>query len=272
MLKERLTYHTGQWIPESQAGIHIYDSQFMFGDAVFEMARTFNHKFFLLEEHVDRLFRSMDFLKIPITKTKKEVINLCEKAFDINKDHFVGDEKYLDECRIMIIVSRCPLAIYREVFELKKGQSWNEPTWIINVWPLSKTGKALGHFYDTGVNAVIPQQPQIPAKFLENKVKNRSRMHYQVANLQVASYNMGRDTMPLLLDDDGFVTESTGANFVMIKDGNLVVPELRNMLRGSSMMYILEVIAPQLGLEVITKNFDVYDVMNCDEASHGSNN
>lgn len=265
-IKERLTYHCGEWIPESQAHIHIYDSQFMFGDAVFEMARTFNQKYFLLEEHVDRLFRSMAYLKIPITKTKEEVIGLCHETFDINKDHFKGDDKYKDECRVMINVSRGPLAIYREVFELKKGQAWDEPTWIVNVWPLSKTAKALGHFYDTGVNAIIPPQLQIPARFLENKVKNRSRMHYQVANLQVASYNLGNDVMPLLVDDDGFITESTGANFIIVKDNKLIVPELRNMLRGSSMMYIVEKLAPSLGIEVVSKNFDLYDVMNCDEA------
>ena len=38
-----------------------------------------------------------------------------------------------------------------------------------------------------------------------------------MANLQVKPF--GKDAIPLLLDEDGFVTESTGANFLMIKDG-----------------------------------------------------
>jgi branched-chain amino acid aminotransferase len=259
-IKQRVTYHSGEWIPESEASIHIYDSQFMYGDGVFEMARTFNHKFFLLEEHIDRLFRSMKYLQIPITKTKEEVRSLCEMAFEKNKDHFPRGE----ECRVMINVSRGPLGIYKEVFKLSMGDNWNRPTWIVNVWPLSKTAKILGHFYETGVNAVIPSQRQIPSRLLENKVKNRSRFHYQVANLQVA--NLGNDVMPLLLDEDGFVTESTGANFLIIKDEKIVTPELRNMLRGSSMMYVIEVLAPQIGLEVVHKNFEPYDVLNCDEA------
>ena len=259
-LKERVTYHSGEWLPESEASIHIYDSQFMYGDAVFEMARTFNHEFFILDEHIDRIFRSMKYLRIPINKTKQEVKDLCLEAFERNKEHFPKGE----ECRIMINVSRGPLAIYREVFELKKGQKWNEPTWIINVWPLSKTASILGHFYETGVNAVITSQRQIPSSLLENKVKNRSRMHYQMANLEMA--NLGDDVMPLLLDPDGFITESTGANFVMIKDGVIITPELRNMLRGSSMVYIIEVLAPQIGIPVVHKNFEPYDVQNCDEA------
>ena len=75
-----------------------------------------------------------------------------------------------------------------------------------------------------------------------------------MANLQVKPY--GKDAVPLLLDEDGFITESTGANFLMVKDGKLIVPELRNMLRGSSMMYILETLAPQMGIEVIHRNFE----------------
>jgi branched-chain amino acid aminotransferase len=262
--KERVTYHCGEWVPESEASIHIYDSQFMFGDGVFEMARTFNHEFFLLEEHIDRLFRSMKYLQIPITKTKQEIIDLSKEALQRNIEHFPSGGKYHEECRLMINVSRGPLSIYREVFELQKGERWNEPTWIINVWPLRTTVTALGHFYDTGANAIIPSQRQIPSRLLENKVKNRSRMHYQVANLQVKGH--GKDAMPLLLDEDGFVTESTGANFLMVKDGKIVAPEQRNMLRGSSMTYILNTIAPKIGVEVEYRNFEPYDVMHCDEA------
>tara|TARA_R100000234_G_scaffold10953_1_gene6176 strand:+ start:4669 stop:5655 length:987 start_codon:yes stop_codon:yes gene_type:complete len=264
-LKERVTYQSGEWVPESQASLHIYDSQFMFGDGVFEMARTFNHKFFILDEHIDRLFRSMRYLQIPITKTKQEVRDLCEEALERNIEHFKqSGGGFTEECRILINVSRGPLSIYREVFELTKGEKWNEPNWIINVWPLSRTSKTLSHYFETGANAIIPSQRQIPSRLLENKVKNRSRMHYQMANLQVKPF--GKDAIPLLLDEDGFVTESTGANFLMIKDGKLIAPELRNMLRGSSMMYILETIAPQINLEVVHKNFEPYDVMQCDEA------
>jgi branched-chain amino acid aminotransferase len=264
-MTERQTYATGEWIPESKASIHIYDSQFMFGDGVFEMARTFNHEFFLLDDHIDRLFRSMRYLEIPITKTKDEVKSICYEAFERNRTFFERNfNSYPEECRLMINVSRGPLGIYREVFELQKGERWNEPSWIVNVWELSKTARTLSHFYDTGANAVIPSQRQIPSRLLENKVKNRSRMHYQIANLQMKG--LGKDALPLLLDEDGFVTESTGANFMMIKDGKLVCPELRNMLRGSSMMYVIDVIAPQLGIEVVHKNFEPYDVLECDEA------
>ena len=255
-MNERVVYHTGKWIPVSKAGIHIYDSQSFFGDGIFEMVRTFNQKYFILDEHIDRLFRSADYLHMSINYTKQEIINLCEETLERNKEHFPEGE----ECRLYINASRGPLLMYSEVFDKI------EPTLIIDTWPLSKTAKRLGHFYKTGVNAIVPVQRQIPARLLENKVKNVSRMHYQVANLEVANVNSDKDVMPLLIDEDGFVAEGTGANFIMIENGKIVTPELRNLLRGASMMYIIETLAPQLRIEVIHKNFDLYDVMNCDEA------
>lgn len=280
-MSERLTYVSGKWVTESEAKIHIYDSHFMFGTAVFEMARTFNHQYFLLDEHIDRLFRSMKYVQIPIDKTKEEIKELCEKAIEINKEHFssyrhnpeshserwrfdVAGRFHEEEVRLMINVSAGPLGIYREVFDLDENEDWNKPTWIINAWPLSKTAKTLTHLYDTGVNAVVTSQGQIPSRLLENKVKSRSRLHYHMANLEAAKH--GKDAHALLLDDDGFVTEGTGANFLLVKNGKLIVPELRNMLRGSSMMYIIENIAPKLKIPVVVKNFEPYDVLEADEA------
>ena len=48
-MNERVVYHTGDWVPVSKAGIHIYDSQSFFGDGIFEMVRTFNQEYFILE-------------------------------------------------------------------------------------------------------------------------------------------------------------------------------------------------------------------------------
>ena len=54
--KERMVFFNGNYVPESEAKISIYDSSLMFGDMVFEMTRSFNKKHFKLKEHIDRLF------------------------------------------------------------------------------------------------------------------------------------------------------------------------------------------------------------------------
>src|SRR5574338_921348 len=160
-MMERWTYINGEWVPEAAASLHIYDSGFMFGDSVFEMHRTFMHRHFLLNAHIDRLWTSMAYMQIPISKTKEEVRRLCDEA--IERNDFPSDDEY----RFMINVSRGPLEVYREVFELKPGQQWGEPTWIINVWPLSKTAKRLARFYDEPADACVTVQRQVPSQFIE---------------------------------------------------------------------------------------------------------
>src|SRR6185312_8367699 len=52
----RVVYFNGQFVPETEARVSIYDSALMFGDMVFEMTRSFNGKQFMLREHLERLY------------------------------------------------------------------------------------------------------------------------------------------------------------------------------------------------------------------------
>jgi branched-chain amino acid aminotransferase len=86
-----------------------------------------------------------------------------------------------------------------------------------------------------------------------------------MANIEVSQV-AGDNNWALLLDPDGFVAEGTGDNFFIVKDGILITPEGRNILRGISRNYILDELAPQLGIPRTTKNFGLFDVVNADEA------
>jgi len=53
---------------------------------------------------------------------------------------------------------------------------------------------------------------------LEPKAKNRNRIHYLMANVELSRYQ-GKNAWAVLLDPDGFLTEGTGSNFFLVKDG-----------------------------------------------------
>jgi branched-chain amino acid aminotransferase len=122
----------------------------------------------------------------------------------------------------------------------------------------------MGPLFDEGINAVITSQRAIPASLLEPKVKNRSRLHYMMANVE-AGQMKGKNNWALLLDPDGFIAEGTGDNFFIVKDGIIYTPEPRNILRGISRDYIFE-LSKELGLECIEKNIEPFDVYQADEA------
>jgi branched-chain amino acid aminotransferase len=123
----------------------------------------------------------------------------------------------------------------------------------------------MGDLFDTGINAVIPSQRAIPASLMDPKIKNRSRLFYLMANIEVSQFS-GTSNWALLLDTDGFIAEGTGDNFFLVKDGVIYTPEGRNILRGISRDYIMSELAPSLGIKVIEKNLEPFDVYTCDEA------
>jgi branched-chain amino acid aminotransferase len=122
----------------------------------------------------------------------------------------------------------------------------------------------MGKLFDSGINAVIPSQRAIPASLIEPKAKNRSRIHYLMANMQISHYE-GDNNWALLLDTDNHIAEGTGDNFFMVKDDVIMTPEPRNILRGISRQYVFE-IAKDLGIDVKECNLDVFDVVTADEA------
>ena len=252
----RTVYFNGELVPETEAKISIYDSALMFGDMVFEMTRSFNKTQFKLREHIDRLYAGLKILRIPLQMTPDEMERACHETVEAN-DHLFRDD---DEHRLMIDVSRGLLGIYQNIDGLHKG-----PNVIIADFPLRWTVATMGPLFDSGINAVITSQRAIPGHLLDPKIKNRSRIHYLMANIE-AGQTQGDNNWALLLDPDGFVAEGTGDNFFIIKDGVVVTPEGRNILRGISREYVIKELGPQLGMPVIEKNIDAYDVYTADEA------
>ena len=251
----RQVYCNGQFVPETEAKVSIYDSSLMFGDMVFEMTRSFGKKQFKLYEHLVRLYSSIKYTRIPLKMTIGEMELICNETVKRNEPFFEEEEEH----RLTINVSRGPLSIYSEIFDGKI-----EPTVIISDFPLSWTVKGMGKLFDIGINVVIPSQRAIPSHLMDPKVKNRSRLFYMMANQEVSNYQ-GDNNWALLLDPDGYVTEGTGNNFFIVKNDILYTPEPRNILRGISRAYVFE-LAKELGITCLERNLEVYDVVTADEA------
>ncbi len=256
MKNERFVYLNGDFVKEKDAKISIYDSALMFGDMVFEMTRSFNKKQFKLDEHLDRLYAGIKILQIPLSMSKTEMEEAVYQTINKNDPSFSDT----DEHRIMIDVSRGLLGIYEGIHGVKKG-----PNVIIADFPLKWTVAGMGKLFDIGINAVITSQRAIPSSLMDPKIKNRSRLFYLMANIEASNFS-GDNNWALLLDPDGFITEGTGDNFFIIKDGVVITPEGRNILRGVSRDYVMNTLCADLKIPVVEKNIEPYDVYTADEA------
>lgn len=250
----RQVYVNGVFVPEAEAKVSIFDSALMFGDMVFEMTRSYNKKQFKLREHLERLMNGVKILRIPLDLTVSDLEEICDRVIEVNEPSF----SETDEHRLMINISRGPLGIYKQVF----GEI--EPTVIVADFPLKWTVAGMGKLYDLGINAVIPNQRAIPASLMDPKIKNRSRLFYQMANIEVSQVEGDRN-WALLLDPEGRVTEGTGDNFFIVKSNKIITSRGENVLRGISRDYIFE-LAKELEMECVEEDFGSYDVYTADEA------
>ena len=252
-MSQRVVYFSGQYVPESEARVSIFDSALMFGDMAFEMTRTFSQKPFKLREHLDRLYASLRLLEIDCGLSIDQMEEITLETLERNLPTESADVDW----QIMHDVSRGPMELYRTVFP--EGV---RPTVSINCWPLITH---MGHFaakYETGVDIVIPAQQALPAHLSDAKAKTRSRLHYQMAQLQAA--RMGPARWPVLLDPDGFLAEGTGWNIFLVRDGVLYTPQPRNILLGVSRATTIE-LAVESEIPVRESNLGRYEALQADE-------
>ena len=253
MAQQRYVYLSGRYVTENEARLSIFDSALMFGDAVFEMTRTYGQKPFRLMDHLERLYASMDYALIDCGMTIEEMEEATQGTIEKNRDA-LGDFDF----QIMHNVSRGPLGLYAEILEEGAG-----PVVTISTIPLVRhVGSAVAMF-EQGAHFVITPQQSVPSRYIDPKAKNRSRIYYSIANLQAS--RMAEGSQPLLTDERGCITEGTGSNFFMAKDGEVYTPKGHDILRGVSRAACMEY-ARGSGRSVHEADIQPFDVRAADEA------
>ncbi|MSR60624.1 MAG: branched-chain amino acid aminotransferase [Planctomycetaceae bacterium] len=252
-MSQRVVYFNGQFVPECEARVSIFDSALMYGDMAFEMTRTYNRRPFKLREHLDRLYASLRLLEIDCGLSIAEMERITLETLERNLPTESADMDW----QVMHDVSRGPLDVYRTAFP-----DGLRPTVSINCWPLITHMGGFASKYASGVHLVIPAQQALPAHLVDAKAKTRSRLQYQLANLQAARMGAGR--WPVLLDPDGFLAEGPGWNIFLVKNGELLTPEPRNILLGVSRATTIE-LARESSIPVRETNLGRYETLQADE-------
>jgi branched-chain amino acid aminotransferase len=256
-MSERAVYFNGDFVPEKEARISIFDCALMYGDMVFEMTRSFKQKPFRLRDHMNRLYGSLKYTQIDCGLTVDEMEAATLETIEKNLP-VIGDLDF----QIMHDVTRGGLPIYEDI--IHEGCS---PIVSINVFPLVQHLSSMAPKFDTGTHFVVTAQQTVPSRYIDPKAKNRSRMHYRLAELQASHMEAG--ALALLTDEFGFIAEGTGNNFFMVRNGKILTPKPHNILRGVSRMNCME-LAAQLGIDCEEADIEPYDVREADEAWYTS--
>jgi branched-chain amino acid aminotransferase len=238
-----MAYVNGKIVPDSEASVSIYDRGFMSGIGVFERTRTFHGVPFRLDEHLHRLEMSLKLTRLQTGMTIEALKQATLDLLEINRPLLGPNDDY-------------SIGHY-----ISKGPG-SEPTVVIFCEPIAF--ETYARQFLTGAHVVTPSIRQVPTQVLDPKMKTTSRMYFHLAECEAKLVDP--EAYALILDLDGNVCElSPGANFWIIRNGTVVSPPGRSILRGITRDALLEV-ARSLDIPVEEKDFQTYDVMVADEA------
>jgi branched-subunit amino acid aminotransferase/4-amino-4-deoxychorismate lyase len=248
-------YPEGEFVPELDARLSVFDRGFSIGDSAYEYGRTYRHKPFQIDQNMDRMFSSLKVQRINPGYDKKEFCGLCEEVTKRNIPHL---EKYED---------------YNIVWEVTRGDwGWHGRrtpapvgSWLPTVIIKNNLNdqRLCAYYYYSGVHVVTPPGRHVSPQAWDPKIKTYSRLNYVMADLEARLVDPGATA--LMLDESGNITEAIGANICLVRDGALMTPTDRNILRGTNRNYIMAQ-AKELDIPVIEKDLQPWHLYNCEEA------
>jgi len=241
-------YFCGEFVPFSQVRIDPLDRGFLVGDCVFDVARTFNGKSFRMRGHVDRLYRSLRYVRIDPGLSPDEMERISEEVISRN-EHLRAD---VGDYQIWQFVTRG-----RGRWAHKAGPP------AVGVCTRQVGFSRFAHLYREGAHGVIVRTRSFPADALDPKVKNFSRMNFNLAELEAS--DVDPEGWPILMDSRGSITEGVGYNVFIVTDGVIRTAGDRGVLQGVSRGMVFD-LGKELGIPVVEEDLQPYDVYTADEA------
>jgi len=252
ILNQRVVYLNGTILPESEAVLPFRDRGVKYGDAVFDTTRTFGHRIFKLREHLERLYRSLRYVRIDPGLSLDEMAAITEDVVTRNLPLISSDEDYWVSQRIT-----------RGIIDPNERSAWPDyvgPTVIVECLPLPLTTRA--KLYRDGIDVMVPATRRTSPSMQSPRAKTHNYLNLILADLEVQAQNP--EAFAVLLDENGNLCEGRGSNIFMVSDGVLVTPRERYVLPGISRETVIELAVAE-GIPVEEKDFDLFDAYNGDE-------
>lgn len=248
---ERQVYLNGSFGPESAMRLSVRDLGTVYGDGVFDTARTFAGRLFRAQEHIDRLYESIAYARIPVPMPPEQMLSLTEELVDRNCAVLREGEDYWVTQRVTMGMQ----AIDGEP-PAQKG-----PTVIIDCVPLPLRARA--KYFRDGIDVRISTRPKIAPAALSPRAKTLNYLNMTLAQRELSADHP--ESWALMRDHHGHLAEGAGCNVFFVKDGAVFTPSDEFVLPGISRQVVLELCA-KLGLQVTVGTVPDALALSADEA------
>ena len=217
-MAEPIAWINGSHCPFSQAAVPVWDMGVVAGAALTEMARTYRHRPFRLEKHVQRLVSSLSELNFPQPFSANELLVAATEIVAENVRQLPSN----NELGIVLFSTAGSNPTYLD------GDS-SRTTTVIHTFELPF------HLWKSslqnGVRLQTPSVQQIPAECFSVAHKVRNRLHWWLADQEAGRIEPG--SRALLLDSEGFVTETSTSCFFVVHGGKIATSS-RGVLKSLS--------------------------------------
>jgi len=239
-----IIYLNGKLVDRSHAVVSVFDHGLLYGDGVFEGIRVYDGCIFRLKQHLERLWSSARYimLRMPMTMEELEEATVATVRANKLRNGYIRLVVTRGEGTLGLDPDRCPNPC---VFIIAAS---------IQLYP--------EEYYTNGLKICTVPTRRNNAEIVNPRVKSLNYLNNILAKIEAKNAGC---LEALMLDHRGYVTECTGDNLFVIKDGVLLTPPTYlGALKGITRDAILD-LARQEGIQVVEEPFTRFEVIDADE-------
>ncbi|KAI3940070.1 hypothetical protein MKW92_025345 [Papaver armeniacum] len=212
-------------VPRDSAKVSVFDSVVQGGDAVWEGLRVYSGRVFKLDEHLDRLSDSAKALAFVNVPTREEIKKAIFKTLISNG--------MFENAHIRLTLTRG-----------KKVTSGMSPAFNLYGCTLIVLAEWKPPVYDntSGVTLVTATTRRNSPNNLDSKIHHNNLLNNILAKVEG---NLAKADDAIMLDKDGYVSETNATNIFLVKKGNVLTPHADYCLPGITRATVMELVVKE---------------------------
>jgi len=239
-----IIYVNGMMVPKSQALVSVYDHGLLYGDGVFEGIRIYNGKIFKCGQHMERLWRCAEMIRLRIPVSRDEMVQILRDCVEANNLHngYIRLLVTRGAGNLGLDPRKCPTAGVVCIADQIALYSQDQ--------------------YEKGMKIIVAHRPRTPIECLDPRIKSLNYLNNILG--KVEAIDQGCDEA-IMLNLDGYVGECTGDNIFVIREGKVFTPPTESgILEGITRRFVMDLCA-DLGIACNLRNMKPQEVKSADE-------
>jgi branched-chain amino acid aminotransferase group I len=234
----------GQLLARAEAAVSVFDSAVQGGDAVWEGLRVYDGRIAELDGHLERLQNSaktLAFADIPSSDEVREAIFATLEANGMRDNAHIRltltrGEKITSGMNPRFNQSGCTLIVLAE---------WKPPV-----------------YSDDGIRVITASTRRNTPECLDSKIHHNNLLNNILASIEA---NVAGADAAVMLDVNGFISETNDTNIFMVRKGQVLTPHADSCLPGLTRQMILRICSDE-GIPATERNLSLTELYTADEA------